>query len=122
MKKNILPILVLLIVSSCQKYTEPELEELGRGSEVYIANCISCHGMKGNGLDGAYPSLIKSQITEVTTSKTFHLIQNGSGFADGMKPIPLSQSEMKEVVNYIQNSWGNEAPFINDSQLKKHLN
>lgn len=112
----------ILIVSSCQKFSEEQRAELDRGQEVYIANCVSCHAADGKGLKGTYPGLVKAEINEVTTASTFNIIQNGSATSDGMKPIPITQEELKEVVNYIQNSWGNEAPFITDETITQHLN
>lgn len=122
MKKSIACLTSILALASCNKYSETELAELDRGMEVYITNCVSCHGVEGKGLNGAYPSLINSKINDGTSGRVFALIQNGSGYNGGMKPIPLSQSELKEVVNYIQNAWGNKAPFIDDKKLKKYLN
>lgn len=113
MSKLKITALMLLVgtLAACSSYTPEEQAELARGKEVYIANCISCHGGDGLGLGGAYPKLIRENITEEYTARAKYLIEKGSPGDDGMMPVHLSQKEIREVINYIQNSWGNEADF-----------
>lgn len=103
---------LLILIGACNSYTSEQQAALERGSEIYIAHCISCHGLEGKGMNGAYPSLIKPQITKETTERAINLIRHGSGFDGGMKPISLSAQEVMDVVNYIQNTWGNKSEFI----------
>ena len=105
--------LCLAIVSvGCSRFTEEEAASISRGEEIYITHCVSCHGPKGDGLQGAYPSLQKPQIESFHTERAVNLILNGSGFDGGMKPIALEDQEIVDVVNYIQNEWGNEANVL----------
>lgn len=104
--------LPLLVVYACSSYTSEQQAMLDRGEEVYISHCVSCHGIHGDGMQGAYPSLIKPEIIQLHTDRTIKLIREGSGFEGGMKPISLTDAELIEVVNYIQNTWGNQAEFI----------
>lgn len=113
MNKNLfLIVFLLMVVYACSSYSSEQKAMLERGSEVYITHCVSCHGTQGDGMQGAYPSLIKPEIAEVHTDRAIKLIREGSGFEGGMKPISLTDEELIEVVNYIQNTWGNRADFI----------
>ncbi len=97
---------------ACTNYTSEEKAELERGGEIYITHCVSCHGTQGDGMRGAYPSLVRPEIAKVNSDRAIKLIREGSGFEGGMKPISLTDQEVIEVVNYIQNTWGNQAEFI----------
>ncbi len=120
MRNPTIPLLSLLFVFliSCERFTAEEKAELAKGEEVYITHCISCHGPSGDGLNGAYPSLLKPQFTEAITDNALNIIRHGSGNVDGMKAVSLSNEELVQVVNYIQNNWGNEAPLLSQSNLK----
>lgn len=108
----ILGISVLCLCISCTEFSAEEQAALDRGHEIYLAHCISCHGPNGDGMNGAYPSLIRPEIAAANTDRAMRLIREGSGFEEGMKPIALTEDELVEVVNYIQNSWGNKSEFI----------
>lgn len=118
MQRIFIPLLMMVIGSSCRP-DQKKNAELANGREIYIANCISCHQDNGNGLPGLYPTLLKpSGIVEAQTHRAVRLIKFGSGYENGMKPIPLTNAEIAEVVNYIQNSWGNESPLISVTQVE----
>ncbi len=113
--------LCLCGMSSCSRLSDEQQLEWARGQEVYLANCLSCHGADGKGLGGTYPSLTRASITPDFTARAKYLIEKGSPGEGGMLPIPISKKEMIEVVNYIQNAWGNEADFETLSpQLSKN--
>lgn len=118
MKRSLITSLCFLALFSCQP--KAEKESITNGKEVYIANCISCHQPDGKGITGTYPSLIKPEgITLNGTERAIRLIKYGSGFDAGMKPISLTEKEIVDVLNYIQNTWENEAPFLTKTQLKQ---
>ncbi len=111
-------LLCFVFVLSCQRFSEEEQASLDRGKEIYLTHCISCHGPEGDGMSGAYPSLTKNKIEQFHTQRAVNLIVKGSGFESGMRPIALSDEEIADVVNYIQNSWDNEADFIHPTAIK----
>lgn len=103
--------ITLVIVSACSRLTDEQQLEWARGQEVYLAHCLSCHGADGKGLGGTYPSLTRTEITPDFTARAKYLIENGSPNGAGMLSVPISKKEAIEVINYIQNAWGNEADF-----------
>lgn len=118
-----LSLTIAMTLISCQSNQEKETQQLAHGREVYIANCISCHREEGEGVPGFYPSLRKNDaIIEAQTTRAIRLIKYGSGYDNGMKPVSLSSQEITAVINYIQNSWTNNAPFISQSQVEAITN
>lgn len=108
---NGLLLMLFVVASACNRMTDEQQAEWGRGKEVYLAHCLSCHGGDGKGLGGAYPSLTRENISPDFTARARYLIANGSPGGVGMLPIPISEKETTEVINYIQNAWGNQADF-----------
>lgn len=82
-------------------------EAYDQGHEIYLANCVSCHGIDGDGNNGSYPPLAGREIDESATLRSIHLITRGSAL---MKPVQLEQEEVERVVHYIENSWGLSTP------------
>ncbi|MEL7119159.1 MAG: cytochrome c [Bacteroidota bacterium] len=118
MKSGITLVCFSLVLCSCQKKSEEE--SFARGKEIYLANCISCHQSDGKGVKGVYPSLIKPDYIEENYSRrAIKLIRYGSGSNFGMKPIALSNEEITDVLNYIQNTWGNEASHLTKIDLTR---
>lgn len=118
MKHRLIYFLLFVFLVSCQ--SKEEKASLAKGKEVYIANCITCHQPDGMGVEAMYPSLVKPEtIIWAQTERAINLIKNGSGFEAGMKPVALTDQEIMDVINFIQNSWGNEASFLTLSQIKE---
>jgi len=78
-----------------------------QGHEIYLAHCVSCHGIDGDGNNSSYPPLANRTIDEAATNRAVHLISQGSPL---MKPVQLEQEEVEKVVHYIENSWGLSTP------------
>jgi len=110
---------ILTVFTACNSWTEEEHASFERGNELYISQCISCHGPNGDGFNGAYPSLLKKEILAIHNQRAINLITNGSAFEGGMKPISLSQEEITDVLNYINNAWENDADFLTEETLPK---
>jgi mono/diheme cytochrome c family protein len=72
---------------------------MARGQEVYASYCITCHMENGEGIEGVYPPLAKSDYL----MKVNGVVYNGE-----MTSFGLSDEEVSDVVNYIRNSFGNK--------------
>lgn len=89
-----------------------------RGKEVYQDYCITCHMGTGEGLEGVFPPLAKSDYLMKHPEKAAYAIKYGQSgeivvnevtYNSFMAPLGLSDDEVADVMNYIMNSWGNEA-------------
>lgn len=78
-----------------------------QGHEIYLAHCVSCHGIDGDGNNASYPPLANRTIDENATNRSILLITQGSPL---MNPISLENEEIEKVIHYIENSWGLETP------------
>ncbi|MEO1652360.1 MAG: cytochrome c, partial [Bacteroidota bacterium] len=114
-------LLILVIDFSCRQKTTLSDKALDQGQEVYLAHCVSCHGVGGDGQAGAYPALANRQMDSLYTQRALRLIRQGSGGNVGMKPIALSTEELRDVINYIQNSWGNQADELSLVEIEAKI-
>ncbi|QCR21440.1 cytochrome c [Pontibacter sp. SGAir0037] len=100
-----------------------------RGEEVYSANCQSCHMPEGEGIPGAFPPLAKSDFLMKDQKRAVHIVLhglsgdiqvNGETYSMEMPPqAHLSDQEVADVLNYVQNNWGNKAKAaVTPAQVK----
>ena len=97
---------------------DPNLKaSLERGKLVYDDLCITCHMANGKGATKIFPPLAGSDYLQQNQEKSILGIKNGmSGtmvvngvtYNSVMAPLGLSDEEVADVMNYINNSWGNE--------------
>lgn len=130
--KILLIVLVVLSCNSDKKKTntvdypnktaltpsDPELKaSIKRGESVYNDMCITCHMADGKGVPRAFPPLADSDYLRENQNESIKGIKNGmSGeivvnaitYNSVMAPLGLSDDEVADVMNYINNSWGNK--------------
>jgi mono/diheme cytochrome c family protein len=107
---------------------DPLKESITRGQQVYAANCQSCHMEKGEGITGTFPPLAKSDyllkdqkraINVVLHGLNEEITVNGEKYTMAMPAQNyLSDQEVADVLNYVQNSWGNKAKAVTPAQVK----
>ena len=125
MKKGILFFVFSLLIitfSSFQKKTPFDLKaSVSRGQEIYNVNCIACHMEKGEGLEGVYPPLAKSDylmadkkrsIIQILKGVTGPMTVNRVDYDGEMNAFDLSDSEVSDVLNYVRNSFGNKGGAV----------
>ena len=132
---------LILVITSCnsnEKKTintaynqEPtELEaSIKRGKIVYNDMCITCHMAKGEGIPRAFPPLANSDylrnnqaesIKGVKKGMSGEIIVNGVTYNSMMAPLGLSDDEVADVMNFINNSWGNTINnFVTPEKVSK---
>ncbi len=98
---------------------EDELEaSMNRGKEIYADFCVTCHLPTGEGVENTYPPLAKSDylmanreasIRGVKYGQRGEMIVNGITYDNTMLPLGLDDEEVADVMNYINNSWGNKS-------------
>ncbi len=96
--------------------TSPLKESMQRGKAVYNDMCITCHMPNGEGVPKAFPPLADSDYLEQHQTESIRAVKygmsgeivvNGTTYNSIMSPLGLSDEEVADVMNYINNSWGN---------------
>ena len=119
-RKLLLPLFsAILFCSAIFPNEEDELvKSIERGKGIYVENCVSCHMGKGEGIAQTFPPLAKADYLMKTPEKAIHAIKfglqgkikvNGLDFDNAMPNPGLGNDEIADVMNYIQNSWGNSS-------------
>lgn len=129
MRKYILLLLILPYLS-CKDNTNkeqtsplaqsdfsPELKEsISRGAGVYNNFCASCHLSGGQGIEGVFPPLNKSNWLTDKREATIHAVKfglngpievNGVDYDNLMPQLGLTDQETADVLNYVFHSWEN---------------
>ncbi|GAA4290483.1 c-type cytochrome [Aestuariibaculum suncheonense] len=115
-------ILLSLIITASSitynlKQNSPLEESIKRGSEIYTDFCMNCHLPSGEGVKNVYPPLAKSDFLTKNQEASIRAVKygmtgetkvNGMTYKNVMAPLGLSDTEVADVMNYINNSWGNK--------------
>jgi mono/diheme cytochrome c family protein len=110
--------------------TPPPDADMAAGKAVYDHNCVSCHEADGSSAPRIYPPLPGNALLQSGDPlSTLRIILDGAQTVTTRRaPNPgsmpayakqLSDSEVADVANYIRNSWGNAAPLVTPTQVKR---
>ncbi len=88
---------------------------------------MACHMTNGEGLEGTFPPLAntgrlgdKGRLVKIIFNGLNEPITvNGIPYEMEMNPVPLSNKEVTDVLNYICNAWGNKNPIIRESEIEQ---
>lgn len=98
-----------------------------KGASTYNA-CAGCHQATGVGQPGAIPPLAGSEWVTGGTERIARIAMHGligpvtvkgMNFNGVMVPPALNDTEIAQVLTYIRNSWGNQAPMITKEMVSK---
>lgn len=105
------------MASGQQKEHSQEMKEsVSRGAKIYNNFCASCHLTSGEGITGVFPPLKNSDWLAEKQTESIHAIKygingpiqvNGVEYDNLMPALGLNNQEVADVMNYINNSWGN---------------
>lgn len=120
---------VSLISCTSNETTETNETEskYASGEKVYNANCVACHQSQGEGVEGVFPPLANSDylmadkkraIKQIINGSSGEMIVNGITYNTVMPPQPLNDEEIKDVMNFILNSWGNNGGEVTLEEVK----
>jgi mono/diheme cytochrome c family protein len=103
-------------------------ESIARGGDIYLTQCLQCHQQNGEGLEGVYPPLAKSDylmadkkrsVVQTLKGVTGELKVNGKTYSGEMAGFEtLTDKEISDVLNYVRNSWGNKSAAVAPSEIK----
>ena len=102
---------------------------IARGKDVYEANCVTCHMAEGEGIEGAFPPLAKSDyLTDKTRLVKVVLLGlrgpikvNGKEYDGEMAGLSLTDEQVADVLNYVRNSWGNKGAATTPAEVQPAL-
>jgi mono/diheme cytochrome c family protein len=127
MKKTTTLLCATLLTAICFSFVQTSTPNasIQNGKKVYETYCISCHMENGMGVEGAFPSLVKTgNLTD--KNRLVKIILKGmrgpikikaSSFDGEMAGIEMTDKEVTDVINYIRNAWGNKAPLVQVSEI-----
>jgi mono/diheme cytochrome c family protein len=98
------------------------------GAGVYNGFCARCHGVEGQGMIGAFPSLSgnPSVLVPDSTSLVRLVLQGGASPKTMTGPPPqempgfgatLTDLQIAQVLTYVRESWGNDASRISTNDV-----
>lgn len=104
-------------------------EKTAVGFNLYRKNCVSCHGMKGDGNKGKYPELSANptvlatnpqSVIRVTLEGSKHSTVNEQAKREAMKDFSkkLSDQDVADISTFIRSHWGNQAPAVTAEEVK----
>jgi cytochrome c551 len=131
MKKNIFFLLLAfvlttLITNACKT------DKYSQGKILYTNFCENCHGQNGENLAELIPPLANSDYLTKEKEKVACLIYygyhgkitvNGVAYNQQMPPNPnLNDIEISNIINYINNHFGNENGYTKLQDVQEYLN
>ena len=116
-----------LVFLAAAAVAAPDAASLERGKAVYSRTCIACHQPTGAGLPPVFPPLAGSEWVAKDASIAVRNIINGMQgpitvkgmtYNSMMPPVAgLSDKDIADVVNYVNNSWGNAGPNVTEAEV-----
>lgn len=140
MRKTLSTIVLILLVSSCNSNTQKDVSDTIHtyryanhlqtdGQIIYEDFCVSCHLPDGQGVPKAFPPLAKSDYLKnnqkaslrgIKYGMSDEIIVNGITYNGVMPPMGLTDKEVAEVMNYINNAWGNSfGEIVTETDVSK---
>ena len=81
------------------------LQELKNGKEVYIQYCQSCHMENGEGLEGVYPPVAKTNYLKNTTLKFFEQNLDPKKYVRVHRSYIVNTGFIRKLENYHKDSF-----------------
>jgi mono/diheme cytochrome c family protein len=132
MKKSIqlFALLGVMFISFSMKDQDQALKKsMEDGKGIYSGVCLACHLNEGQGIPSVFPPLAKSDyLMEDVDRSIKNLIEglngeievSGKKYNGAMPASGLDDKDIADVLNYVMNSWGNEAEgMVTETQVKK---
>lgn len=113
--------------SSNATATDKTVSSADAGKTIYQQTCLPCHGSSGEGVQGTYPPLAKSDFLLADKNRAIHqvlegssatYIVNGTSYNAMMPPQQLSNEQVAQVLDYVYHAWGNNGPHITAADVK----
>lgn len=104
-------------------------ESFVRGKVLYKSHCMSCHQFDGGGVDNLNPPLIQTSYVLGSKAGLINIVLKGfkervdiegNNYSNNMPPLNyLTDQQIADVLTYVRNDFGNKAPLIRASDVKR---
>ncbi len=130
MNKSILALTYIAAVTALVAFQKPSFDlkaSIVRGKDLYTTYCMTCHMEQGEGLEGVYPPLAKSDylmadkkrsIDQILHGVTGEIKVKGVVYNSEMPAVDITDQEVSDVLNYVRNSFGNKGDAVTPEQVK----
>ncbi len=113
-------LIVALLISACNSHTErpPDPQKsIQDGQPLYAQKCAQCHQPDGSGQSGKVPKLAGNPIVTLEDPiPVITIVVYGQGSMQGFGD-QLDGNQIADILSYIRNSWGNQAPAVDQRQI-----
>ena len=103
-------------------------QQIADGKVIYTKTCVACHQAQGQGMEGAFPPLAKSDFLNADVDRAIDIVLhgkqgevtvNGKKYNSVMTPQPLSVQEVADVLTYVYNTWDNSKKVVTPEMVQK---
>lgn len=103
-------------------------KDFALGAKIFTEKCIACHQANAQGIPGAFPSLVDSDLLRNDKLAAINQVLNGvpgGSVIKGVKynaPMPHQVDTYEEavaIINYVSNHFGNDLGYISLEEAKK---
>jgi nitrite reductase (NO-forming) len=102
-------------------------ERIEFGGRIFKQNCMACHQSQGQGIEGAFPPLAKSDflknkdktIETVVAGLSGKVIVNGKEYNGVMPAWELPDEDVANVLTFVYNSWGNDGSVVTGEEVQR---
>src|SRR5690606_40516214 len=97
---------------------------------LYVDQCMGCHMADGEGQQDAFPRLAGSAPVHAEQPQSLIQVVLGGDFMADPAELPtglgmpgfawkLDDRQVADVLTFVRNSWGNQAPAVTPDQVAK---
>jgi nitrite reductase, copper-containing len=97
------------------------------GGTLYKTYCMGCHQAEGQGIQGTFPPLAKSDYLMADKSRAIETVLNGLAgsievngqhYTGVMPPMGhLKDDQIADILNYVRHSWSNEGDAVSTADV-----
>jgi len=102
-------------------------EQQKAGEALFAGTCSVCHQPNGQGLEGVFPPLAKSDFLMADLKRAIGIVLNGltgpvtvngKAFNSVMPPMSqLNDDEVANILTYVRNAWGNQDAQVSAAEV-----
>ncbi|CAM5452138.1 c-type cytochrome [Eoetvoesiella caeni] len=101
---------------------------MAQGKGIYMDQCLGCHMADGKGQKNAFPPLANSPPIQAAQPQTLIQVVLAGDYMADPPSLPtglampafdwkLNDQQIADVLTYVRNAWGNQAPAVSADQV-----